>query len=76
LSCDTDTPWFGDQLSETGDTLKVAAPRRIAPITVSFFMMFLQQRGLYATKILRLGQAIGLKVLSFGQAIRFPHQPP
>jgi hypothetical protein len=41
LSCDTDTPWFDDQLSETGDTLKVAAPRRIAPITVSLFMMFL-----------------------------------
>jgi hypothetical protein len=45
LSCDTDTPWFGDQLSETGDTLKVAAPRRIAPITVSFFMMSPQQQG-------------------------------
>jgi hypothetical protein len=63
LSCDTDTPWFGDQLSETGDTLKVAAPRRIAPITVSFFMISLQQQG-FATKVLRLGQAIGLKVLS------------
>jgi hypothetical protein len=67
LSCDTNTPWFGDQLSETGDTLKVAVPRRIAPITVSFFMMSLQQQGFVRYEEFGLGQAIALNVLSDGR---------
>jgi hypothetical protein len=45
LSCDTDTPSFGDQLSETGETLNVAAPSRIAPIKVSFLMISSEQQG-------------------------------
>jgi hypothetical protein len=74
LSCDTDTPWFGDQLSETGDTLKVAAPRRIAPITVSFFMMFLQQQGFIRYEDFAPWAGDWIEG-AFGRANRFPHQP-
>jgi hypothetical protein len=75
LSCDTDIPWFGDQLSETGHTLKVAAPRRIAPITVSFFMMSLQQQGFVRYEDFAPWAGDWIEG-AFGREDRFPYQPP
>ena len=43
LSCETDRPLSADQLSETGDALRVAAASSVAPIRMIFFIVNLLQ---------------------------------
>jgi len=43
LSCETDRPLPADQLSETGDALRIAAVSSVAPTTANFFVVALLQ---------------------------------
>jgi hypothetical protein len=43
LFCETDRPLSVDQLSETGDALKIAAASSVAPTTLTFFIVALLQ---------------------------------
>jgi hypothetical protein len=47
LSCVTDRPLSADQLSETGDALKIALASSVAPTTVIFFIVSLLQLPLH-----------------------------